>query len=410
MRILIASDVYPPEPRGGARHFQLLAKHLNQRGHKVAVCTTAFPGYARYTEEDGLPVYRMHGLFSRIPFLYQVHAGRFPPPLTDWILSRGLRKVIERHKPDVVHTQGWIIQSVISALGEYNIPLVMSLLDYRAICPAAGMVPYAGVCGMSLGLPCVACSRTLYGAGPLGTAKSLAAYIKTRGNKSKFHRVNRLIAISTYMKKMHVEHLGMDASRFTVIPPFHDYETGGGMEVSDLLPEDFMLFVGALTPAKGVDVLIEAYRRLSTETRLVMIGIEYPNYKYSFQDSRIILIRNPARDVVLDAYRKCRFVVFPSVWPEPAGRVAFEAMAYRKAVVASGTGGITDIVVDNETGILVPPGDSDALAQAMKHLLDNPQHAVKMGQLGYDRWMRLFTPDAVIPQIEKVHQSILTER
>ena len=161
-------------------------------------------------------------------------------------------------------------------------------------------------------------------------------------------------------------------------------------------------------PAKGVDVLIEAYGRLNTETRLVMIGIEYPHYKYDFLNDRVIFIRSPSRDVVLAAYSKCRYVVIPSVWPEPAGRVAFEAMTHKKAVVASGTGGLTDIIADNETGILVQPRDADALAQAMKYLLDNPQHASTMGQLGYERWEHLFTADAVIPQIEEVYQRVLT--
>ncbi len=410
LRILIASDVYPPEPRGGARFAQSIAKHLSQRGHQVAVCTTAFPGFSKCTEENGLRVYRLHGLFSRIPFLYQVREGRFPPPLKDFLLFRGLQKVLEEFKPDVVNAQGWIISSLAPALGRSSTPVVMNLTDYRAICPAAGMLPEAAMCGMSLSLRCIACSRGLYGRGPLGTAKSVATYVATRKNKSGIDRVAKFIAISSYVKHVHVERLGLEESRFVVIPPFYEPETGGGMGASEQLPEDFILFVGALLPAKGVDVLIEAYRRLDTSTKLVMIGVEYPHHSYRVQDSGIMLISNPLRDVVLDAYRRCRFVVFPSVWPEPAGRVAFEAMAHSKAVVASGTGGIVDIVADGETGILVPPRDADALSQAMGYLLSNPQNAAALGRSGYERWMRLFTPDAVIPQIEGVCRSLLNEK
>jgi glycosyltransferase involved in cell wall biosynthesis len=373
------------------------------------VCTAAFPGFEKCTEETGLLVYRVNGLFSRIPFLYQVKKGRFPPPLKDWLLYRELRLVLENHKPDIIHAQGWIINSLIPALGKDDTPLVMRLADYRAICPAAGMLPDAGLCGMSLSLRCIACSRRLYGRGPLGTAKSVATYITTGRNKSSFNRVNRFIAVSSYVRTVHVEHLGLEESRFVVIPPFYSHEMSSIAGPSELLPEDFILFVGALMPAKGVDVLVEAYRRLNTETRLVMIGIEYPRYDYSLQDSGIILISNPSRDVVLDAYRRCRFVVFPSVWPEPASRVVLEAMAHSKAVVASKIGGLTDILADRETGILVPPQDADALAQAMSYLLDNSQNGVEMGQLGCERGMRLFTPDAVMPQIERVYQSLLTE-
>jgi len=421
LKILITTDVYPPEPRGGARYAQSIAEQLNRRGHQVVVLTTAFPGFAMCTEETGLLVYRVHGFFSRIPFLYQVKEGRFPPPLKDWLLYRELRQVLEKHEPDVVHSQGWIVHSLIPALGKYNIPLVMSVGDYRAICPlvmsvgdyraicpAAGMVPGASHCGMSLSFRCVACSRSLYGAGLLGMAKSIATYAVIRRNKSGLDRVDKFIAISEFVKKVHMEHLGMDESRFAVIPPFYSHEDGGEVESSQLLPDDFILFVGALVPGKGVDVLIEAYRRMKTETRLVMIGIEYPHYNYQDRDDRIILIIKPSRNVVLEAYSKCRFVVFPSVAPEPAGIVVLEAMANGKAVVASRIGGLTDIVADRETGILVPPGDADALAQAVRYLLDNPLDAVTMGRSGYERWMRLFTPGAVIPQIEQIYQDLLT--
>lgn len=410
MRILTASDVYPPEPRGGARFAQLIARHLSQRGHQVAVCTTAFPGLDKCTEEDGLRVYRLHGLFSRIPFLYQVREGRFPPPLKDVLLFRGLRKVLDEFRPDVVLAQGWIVSSLVPALGRDSTPLVMNLTDYRAICPAAGMLPEAALCGMSLSLRCIACGRGLYGRGPLGTAKSAATYVATRRNRPGIDRVDKFIAISSYVKDVHVERLGLEESRFVVVPPFYEPETGGGTGASEQLPDGFMLFVGALLPAKGVDVLIEAYRRLDTSTKLVIIGVEYPHHSYRTQDSRIVLISNPPRDVVLDAYRRCRFVVFPSVWPEPAGRVAFEAMAHSKAVVGSGTGGIVDIVADGETGILVPPNDADALSQAMGYLLGNPQKAAALGRSGCERWSRLFTPDAVIPQIEEVCRSLLERR
>jgi len=410
LKILMASDVYPPEPRGGARYARSIVEQLNQRGHEVVVFTTAFPGLAKCTEESGMPVYRVHGLISRLPLLYQKKEGRFPPPLKDWLLYRELRKVLEEHRPDVVHAQGWIVHSLIPALRRSNVPLVVSVGDYRAICPAAGMVPDASHCGMSLSLRCVACNRSLYGAGLLGAAKSIATYAAIKRNISGFDRVDKFIAISEFVKKVHIEHLGMEGSRFAVIPPFYGYEKDGEVQSADLLPDDFILFVGALVPGKGVDVLVEAYRRINTEARLVMIGIEYPHYNYRDRDDRIILIINPSRNVVLDAYKKCRFVVFPSVAPEPAGMVVLEAMANRKAVVASRVGGLTDIVADRETGILVPPQERDALIQAIERLLSNPQDAARMGQSGYERWTRLFTPGAVIPQIEKVYHDLLNEK
>ena len=63
--------------------------------------------------------------------------------------------------------------------------------------------------------------------------------------------------------------------------------------------------------------------------------------------------------------------------------------------------------MDGETGILVPPNDADALSQAMEYLLQNPHVAKAMGQKGYERWRQLFAADAVIPEIEKLYESLL---
>jgi len=120
----------------------------------------------------------------------------------------------------------------------------------------------------------------------------------------------------------------------------------------------------------------------------------------------ITIIENAPGSLVMEAYQKCRFAVFPSIWSEPCPTVAFEAMSHKNAVIATSTGGFTDIVVDGETGILVPPSDAKALATAITYLLENPEIAQKMGEKGYQRWLDKFTPDAVVPRIEEVYQSL----
>ena len=387
----------------------MLARNLSQRSHQVSVCTTAFPGLPKYTVEMGLRIYRLHGFFSRMPLLYQVRAGRFPPPVKDRLLVRQLRKILDEQDPDIVHAQGWIVYSLLPALSGSKVPLVLNLLDYREICPAAGMLPEAASCGMSLGLHCVACGRELYGSGPLGTVKSLATYIAIRGNKGKLKRVDKFIAMSSYVKKVHVEHLGLEGSRFVVIPHFHVPETDTRLESSGRLPDDFILFVGALMPAKGAQVLIDAYRRLNTATKLVVIGIRYPNYSCGDGEG-VVLLENPPRDLILEAYRNCRFVVVPSLWPEPFGIVVLEAMSQRKAVIASNIGGLKEPVVDGETGILVPASDSDKLAEAISCLLEKPEVASRMGEAGYRRFTENYTPDVVVPRTVDVYDSLIGRR
>jgi len=408
LRILIASDVYPPQPRGAAKQVQLLARELSRRDHEVSVCTTAIPGQPKYEEDNALKIYRLQGFFSRIPFLYRDPVDRFPPPLKDWLLARELRRVFQKEKPDIVHANGWIVYSIIPILRESNVPLVFSLLGYETICPASGMVKKAAVCDMSLNHRCIPCSRELYGLGLLGTAKSLAVYFATKANKSKLKSVDRFIASNSHVKQVHLRHLGVDEEDIVVIRFFkYAPAMNGQTEMAGDLPQDFVLFVGALIPVKGVDVLIEAYQKLSTRTKLVLIGVKRHGYHYKSGEG-ILLVEDAPDDVVMQAYQNCRFAIFPSVWPD-FPTVAIEAMSHKKAIIASRIGGFPDLVVDKETGILVPPNDVEALSDAMRYLLENPEVASTMGQKGYERWRRLFTPEVAVARIEKLYQSLFED-
>ena len=87
------------------------------------------------------------------------------------------------------------------------------------------------------------------------------------------------------------------------------------------------------------------------------------------------VLENVPHAGVMAAWDRCLFGVVPSVWPEPLGVVSLEAMSRSKAVIGSAVGGITDIVVDGETGFLTEPGDVDELAARMAELIANPERA-----------------------------------
>jgi glycosyltransferase involved in cell wall biosynthesis len=95
-------------------------------------------------------------------------------------------------------------------------------------------------------------------------------------------------------------------------------------------------------------------------------------------------------------YEKADICVFPSVWPEPFGRVAVEAMTAGKPVIASRIGGLKDIVVDGKTGFLVKPGDADELAKKIDILLDNPKLRDSMGKNGRERAERFYDWNTII--------------
>ena len=108
---------------------------------------------------------------------------------------------------------------------------------------------------------------------------------------------------------------------------------------------------------------------------------------------------------MMAAWAHCAVGVMPSIWPEPQPLVTFEAMACGRPVVASATGGLPEVVIDGETGLLVPAGDVDALRDALRALLSDPVLRRRLGEAARRR-ARLFTASAITTRIEQVYAHV----
>jgi len=94
--------------------------------------------------------------------------------------------------------------------------------------------------------------------------------------------------------------------------------------------------------------------------------------------------------------------------PEPFGLVNIEAMAMGKPVVAFGHGALPEIVAQNETGILVPPGDAGALTESVSSLLETPTLSQRMGQAGRRRVEKMFRIERTVAELESLYERLLT--
>jgi starch synthase len=144
------------------------------------------------------------------------------------------------------------------------------------------------------------------------------------------------------------------------------------------------LYAGRLSREKGVLELVEAARGLN----LVVVG-DGP-LRDRVPGARGFV----AHDELERLYERAAVVVCPS-HREGFGVVAAEAMAHGRPVVASAVGGLLDLVVDGETGILVPPGDVDALREALERLLGDAELRRRLGEAGRERIRARFSWDAV---------------
>jgi len=173
-----------------------------------------------------------------------------------------------------------------------------------------------------------------------------------------------------------------------------------------------LLNVGHIRPLKGQRVLVEALNRL--EDRRVKLdlvgGIKDKKYARELQDfiaelglvEKVRLIGRLDGADLVRAYIKADIFVMPSLY-EAYGIVAQEAMSFQLPIIASNIGGISEQIRDGIEGFLIPPDDPDALALALKKLIDNPDLRITMGKSGRKRLNELPTWDNVC---ERFYQAV----
>jgi glycosyltransferase involved in cell wall biosynthesis len=392
-------DLYPPNIGGVENYVQSLSKILCCRNHEVTVFTLGHP--VKIELNQRIKIYREEGIFQKIPFLYGKSKKKWHPPSTDLLLTHKIAKVIEHEKPDIIHAHGWILYSMLPLKKKYNIPLVVTLHGYGYFCPITNYFRNDNICSTRSFMNCLNCAGKDY-----GYLRSISAYCGINRQISNIKLIDKFIAVSQYVREAHLNNLPVNNTDIVVIPNFYSVDEVESTKIELDIPDDFILYVGSLAPYKGLDTLIAAYNKLDTNIKLVLIGYKYKNYKFE-SSNNILVIGNASNDIVKEAYRRCKFAVFPSKWPEPCATVMFEAMSHKKAIIASNIGGFPDVIVDGQTGLLVPFGQEEQLSRAIKYLLDNPDIAIFMGNNGFERFMTYFSADVVAIKIEELYRDLL---
>ena len=419
LKILLVSDHYPPFIGGAHRQTYLLGQEMHKRGHEVAVATVWHPGLPEVEDEGGVTVYRMKQVRTLLPFLHRAGKQQHQPPYPDPVTIVKLRWVINNFRPNMIHAYGWITYSCAVALAGKDIPMLISARDYAYGCATRTLV-YKGreVCSGPEFFKCMQCAGQYYGV-PKGWIAVLGVRMGRRLLKRKVSGVHSIssyvhdvIARDLFDSQMAAMRAGEDSLPDVIIPsfmedenneqPYHDIDLQ--VFINQLPKEPFILFVGALRLVKGLQQLLDAYKRLESAPPLVLIGtIEHDTPK-EFPKGVVVLQDFP-HQAVMKAWSQALFGVIPSLWPEPLGSVVYEGMSQAKAVIGTTPGGHTDMIMDHETGLLVPIGDVEALTKAIQELLDDPELRERLGRAARER-SYMFTAHVAIPHFEQAYMKL----
>ncbi|MEL6164321.1 MAG: glycosyltransferase family 4 protein, partial [Cyanobacteria bacterium J06628_3] len=283
------------------------------------------------------------------------------------------------------------------------VPALYQTAVYKAICPmGTKLLPDGSPCEFSAGKACLH-------QGCL-TPQSWFVYMMQRNLWLHWrHAFNTVVALSHAMKA------NLEAEGITPVKVVHNSVPERSLR-PPLKGIPTVAFAGRLVYEKGIDVLLKAFAEVKervgeAELMIAGQGVEEQNLKALAEElgvqKSVQWLGHITIQELEQHFDNAWVQVVPSLWAEPFGNVTTEAMMRGTAVIASAMGAQPEIVRDNETGFLVPPGDVTALADALLKLLSNRQLAEEMGQAGHKRAIEEFSEERRTQNFLDIYQEII---
>jgi glycosyltransferase involved in cell wall biosynthesis len=180
--------------------------------------------------------------------------------------------------------------------------------------------------------------------------------------------------------------------------------------------------VGNIIRWKGQLVVLQAIKEVKKVIPdikcLIMGKVAQRSEDYKKELDDYVLTHGLEKNIIFTGFRTdipdilsvLNILIHASIDPEPFGLVVLEGMAMRKPVIATNVGGPAEIVLQNETGVLVPANDPESMADAIVYCLSNKDKANEMGERGRQRFVEMFSSDKMVEETEKVYEEIFQQR
>lgn len=284
-----------------------------------------------------------------------------------------LDELLRVEKPDMAHLHNiyhHLSPAIIATLKEHGVPVVMTLHDYKTVCPAYKLFSHGKTCEKCRNKHfqwCFLkkCVKNSY-------LKSLVCALEMRLHRKYYQQVDRFIAPSRFLSGK-VKEMGL-AGDCTYIANFSEcFSMAAVPESVPQVPQ--IVFFGRLVEEKGVSLLIEAMPGIAADCLIVGDGPLKKKLQARAKKNpgtRIRFLEHQTHSSLQQIIRRSSLVVVPSLWYENNPFAIIEAFAAGVPVVAARIGGIPELVIDGETGLLFTAGDPDDLREKVSRLLADP--------------------------------------
>jgi len=389
MKILLIHNTYQ-QPGGEDVVFEQERRLLQQHGHEIVT-------YQRSNHEI-----EQLSMFERIALVTRIIAADDS--------KQQVWKILEMFQPDLVHAHNtfmMISPSVYEACGEAHVPVLQTLQNYRLLCPAALLFRDGHVCeecsehGLTRSVwhGCYRDSRP--------TTAAVALMLKTHRERRTWTDAVTGYVVATEFARQKFIHGGLPAEKILVKPNFVDPDPGERSQAGD-----YALFVGRLSPEKGVSTLLAAWSRLGPSIPLVIAGdgplrprLEAEVAKNNLRQVSFRGRLNPSETRA--AMKQARFLVLPSLWYEGFPMVMAESLACGTPVLGSRLGAIEEIITDGRTGLHFTTGDPTDLGEKVEWAWNHPSELTAMGREARRDYESRYTSEMNYSLLMAIYQQVI---
>jgi len=320
---------------------------------------------------------------------------------------RDIEFILHKEKPDLVHFQNTfplISHSALYACKQQNIPVVLSLRNYRIMCVNGLFLRENQICedciNKVFAWPGIyhACYRHSHLQSAVVALMLSFQHLK----RTWFDCVHTFICPSEFSRGKYIQ-CKIPEQKIKVKPDFVK-DPGENDE-----KKEYAIFIGRLSIEKGIQTLLESIANNPT-IPLLIIGsgpLAEDIKKASDKFKNVKFLGRLGHDDTLGVLRKARFLIYPSLCYETFGRVIVEAYSCGVPVITSRIGALEELVHDGVTGLFTNPKDVEDLSNKMRWLWEHPEASVQMGKNARNEYFKRFTPEINYQSLISIYSSVL---
>lgn len=322
----------------------------------------------------------------------------------------GMAAVLDDFEPDVVHLNNIYHQlspSILAPINRRGITSVLTLHDYKLACPTYQFLAGGEICQACLGGKFSNAVRKRCNRGSLAASLASATELAIHTKLSLYGSVDLFLCPSLFLKDQ-MESAGVFPDRLRHNPNFVDISETFATDA----PGQGVVYFGRLSEEKGVDVLIDAVAAIGERLRIAGTGPAEQTLKDQAirVGADVEFLGRLSKKALHDVVRASRVSALPARWYENQPLSVLESYACGVPVVASSLGGLPEIVIDGETGTLVPHNDVDALAKELSRYVDDEAIAHQHGRAGRKLVEDVHSPDTHVERLFRLYDEARQRR